>query len=59
VDIEFSPDADGTRVTLIHTGWEAPGVAVCGLQVDYTGMWSAMLEHFFFGFVAEQMLLTV
>jgi len=31
VDVEFQVEADGTRVTLIHTGWDAPGVATCGL----------------------------
>jgi uncharacterized protein YndB with AHSA1/START domain len=29
VDVEFQVEADGTRVTLIHTGWDAPGVAAC------------------------------
>ena len=45
VDVQFSADADGTRVTLIHTGWEAAGVAVCALQA-----------HSFSKFVSEQML---
>jgi uncharacterized protein YndB with AHSA1/START domain len=29
VDVDFQVEADGTRVTLIHTGWDAPGVAAC------------------------------
>jgi uncharacterized protein YndB with AHSA1/START domain len=59
VDVEFSADADGTRVTLIHTGWETSGVAVCALRTDHGAMWSALLEHFFSVFAAEQMLAMV
>ena len=29
VEIEFFVEADGTRVTLIHRGWDAAGVATC------------------------------
>ena len=29
VNVEFEVEADGTRVTLTHYGWEAAGVAVC------------------------------
>lgn len=29
VDVEFMVEADGTRVTLLHTGWEAAGVLTC------------------------------
>jgi uncharacterized protein YndB with AHSA1/START domain len=29
VSIEFSVEADGTRVTLIHQGWERTGVETC------------------------------
>jgi uncharacterized protein YndB with AHSA1/START domain len=32
VDVEFLVEADGTRVTLIHTGWEAAGVPACALR---------------------------
>ena len=32
VDVEFQVEADGTRVTLIHSGWDAPGVAACALR---------------------------
>jgi uncharacterized protein YndB with AHSA1/START domain len=59
VEVDFSADADGTRVTLIHTGWETSGVAVCALQADYTVLWSALLKHCFSVFAAEQMLATV
>jgi uncharacterized protein YndB with AHSA1/START domain len=42
VEIEFKVEADGTRVTLIHTGWQQPGVQTCALC--------------FAEFVSEQML---
>ena len=29
VSVEFAVEADGTRVTLTHTGWQLEGVAVC------------------------------
>lgn len=32
VDVRFRVEADGTRVTLIHTGWEAPGTPVCAAR---------------------------
>ena len=30
VNVEFQVEADGTRVTLTHSGWHHTGVAVCG-----------------------------
>jgi len=54
VDVEFDVDADGTQVTLTHEGWEAPGVAVCGLEGDCTAMWMAILTQFFLELAAEQ-----
>ena len=32
VDVQFQAEADGTRVTLIHTGWERAGVETCALS---------------------------
>ncbi len=29
VEVEFCVEADGTRVTLTHTGWQLAGVEVC------------------------------
>lgn len=29
VSVEFQKEADGTRVTLVHRGWQFAGVAVC------------------------------
>jgi len=47
VDVEFHVEADGTRVTLIHTGWDAAGVAAC------------VLKSCFSEFVSERMLVAV
>jgi uncharacterized protein YndB with AHSA1/START domain len=52
VDVEFHAEADGTRVTLIHTGWDAPGVPACSLEAGNTARCFAV-------FVAEQMLVAV
>jgi hypothetical protein len=44
VDIEFCVEADGTRVTLIHSGWEMAGVQARAICASYSK------------FVSEQML---
>lgn len=41
VDVEFTAEADGTRVTLIHTGWEFAGVEACAASFS-TFAWEAM-----------------
>jgi uncharacterized protein YndB with AHSA1/START domain len=56
VDVQFEVDAQGTRVTLIHTGWETSGVAVCSLPGGYPEMWSLLLISCFSEFVSEQRL---
>ncbi len=45
VDVSFQVEADGTRVTLIHTGWQLAGAQACA--------------RCFSAFVAEQMLVAV
>jgi uncharacterized protein YndB with AHSA1/START domain len=54
VDVEFEVEADGTLVTLTHTGWAGAGVAVCAVPGECAGMWAAVLTQFFFDFAAEQ-----
>lgn len=54
VDVEFKVDAQGTRVTIIHTGWETSGVAVCSLGKNSTEMWSTILSRYFSTFVVER-----
>ena len=56
VDVEFTVEAQGTRVTVIHTGWEAHGVGVCSLQRDSLAMWQVALKNYFSVVVWEQML---
>ncbi len=58
VDVKFEIDTEGTRVTVIHTGWEAPGVAVCSLQMSSAAMWPAILRNCFPAFVSEHILVT-
>ncbi|MBZ5610685.1 MAG: SRPBCC domain-containing protein [Acidobacteriia bacterium] len=48
VDVEFCVEADGTRVTLTHSGWDQAGVEVCACSAQS-----------FSSFVAEQMLVAV
>lgn len=57
VDVDFTADADGTQVTLTHTGWEAPGVAVCAIQAAPGEGLSALLAQFFSEFVTQQMVM--
>lgn len=68
VDVEFQADTDGTRVTLVHTGWNASAVAIAdgapqalcatgsALQTDCRDVWLAILKDSFESFVIEQML---
>jgi uncharacterized protein YndB with AHSA1/START domain len=56
VDVEFEIAAYGTEVTLTHTGWEAPGVAVCAVRAECIEMWNALLTHFFFEFANMEIL---
>jgi uncharacterized protein YndB with AHSA1/START domain len=56
VTVEFDADADGTRLTLIHSGWEQAGVETCSLGASYSEQWLAILTTRFVTFVCEQML---
>lgn len=56
VDVEFEIRADGTEVTLTHTGWQARGVGVCAAPSYCTEVWATALTVFFLEFVAEQIL---
>jgi uncharacterized protein YndB with AHSA1/START domain len=56
VDVQFEEVADGTRVTVTHSSWETPGIAVCAAHTNCDGMWAAALRRFFCNFVADQMV---
>jgi len=42
VDVEFQVEADGTRVTLIHTDWDQAGVAACFANFAHQQMLAAV-----------------
>lgn len=53
VQVEFQVEADGTRVTLTHQGWNRTGEARCGLQ---TPEWNAILRLSFATAVRQQLV---
>lgn len=59
VDIDFSSDADGTQVTLTHSGWESAGVAVCTAQTNRAEVLPALLARCFSEFVGQQLTVMV
>jgi uncharacterized protein YndB with AHSA1/START domain len=60
VEVDFSVVADGTQVTLTHSGWEAPGVSVCSAQpASNLESLPALLAQFFSEFVTRQMAVMV
>jgi uncharacterized protein YndB with AHSA1/START domain len=59
VDIEFCVEADGTRVTLTHSGWDRASVQACAARADYQAQWSVILKRCFAEFVSEQMVVEV
>jgi uncharacterized protein YndB with AHSA1/START domain len=42
----FMPEAEGTRLTLVHTGWEALGDGAAGARSSYDGGWVGVLERY-------------
>lgn len=46
VEVTFAPEGDGTRVRLVHTGWERLGDEAPKLRNDYDGGWTGVLELF-------------
>ena len=58
VDVQFDADADGTEVTLVHAGWETPGVAVCAAAWDSAAIWSTLLTQYFLAFATEEILVS-
>jgi hypothetical protein len=59
VQVKFHVEADGTRITLIHAGWQLAGIQAGTMQADYTAQWSSILRLYFSEFVSTQMLLAV
>jgi uncharacterized protein YndB with AHSA1/START domain len=46
VEVAFSPDGEGTRVELTHTGWEALGERAEAARQSYDTGWQSVLEGF-------------
>ena len=59
VNVEFQVEADGTRVTLVHTGWHLTGMQASALHADYTTQWAEVLELCFAEFVCARMEVAV
>jgi uncharacterized protein YndB with AHSA1/START domain len=57
VDIEFRVDADGTKVTLTHHGWDISGVQDCAPHAEAAANWHVILGVRFSRFVSEQMMM--
>ena len=46
VEISFAPAAEGTAVTIVHSGWERLGARAAELRERNIRGWSGLLEHF-------------
>lgn len=46
VDVRFDATDSGTRVTLVHTGWEARGDDAQGIRDNYESGWDEVLAPF-------------
>lgn len=46
VEVLFSPDPDGTRVELVHRGWERLGELGAPARRDYETGWPGVLARF-------------
>ncbi len=49
VDVGFVAEGDGTRVTLVHDGWEALGDEAAGLREGYHSGWDGVLTSCYGG----------
>jgi uncharacterized protein YndB with AHSA1/START domain len=46
VEISFAAAAEGTAVTIVHSGWERLGTRAAELRERNTRGWSGLLGHF-------------
>lgn len=46
VQVDFQPDGDGTRVTLVHSGWEALGEEGPKARGSYNEGWNGVLAAY-------------
>jgi uncharacterized protein YndB with AHSA1/START domain len=54
VEVEFSPDANGTRVVLTHTGWERLGETGAETREEYNSGWDVVFTEKFGGYVKSK-----
>jgi hypothetical protein len=59
VNVEFCPEADGTRVTVTHRGWHLSGVAVSAAHTTAGLSLVELLLASFVAFAVEQMVAAV
>jgi uncharacterized protein YndB with AHSA1/START domain len=45
IDIRFTPEGNGTRVELTHSGWEKLGDAAANLRERYDRGWATLIER--------------
>jgi uncharacterized protein YndB with AHSA1/START domain len=46
VEVTFRPEDGGTRVDLVHTGWERLGEKGAGMRADYDAGWDVVLGRY-------------
>lgn len=46
VEVTFRPEGDGTRVDLVHSGWERLGEKAAAMRADYDGGWDFVLGRY-------------
>jgi uncharacterized protein YndB with AHSA1/START domain len=53
VELSFAAEGSGTRVRLVHRGWEALGAAGAAKRGNYDGGWDKVLGQAFVGYLAR------
>ena len=46
IEVQFAPGDEGTRVTLIHRGWEFFGAKAAMYRAGYNVGWDDVLSHY-------------
>jgi hypothetical protein len=54
VDVRFDAGSHGTQVTVIHSGWDTSGVAVCSVQGTLAEPFSTLIQKCFAEFANTQ-----
>jgi uncharacterized protein YndB with AHSA1/START domain len=53
LELSFAAEAQATRVTLVHRGWEVLGAEAAAKRDDYAGGWQAILTRDFAAYMAR------